>query len=81
MQDKRTIEEILSEDPFQTEGPTKYETYLNAALHMAFAQIRGLTKALEYMTEHQKEHERMHTAANVAAMSLPDSPVKDEKPN
>jgi hypothetical protein len=78
---ERTLEDILKDDPFETDSPTKYEVYLQAALKMAFANIHAMTVALAKLETRIDQHEQMHRAANVAAIAAEPEKVKDEKPN
>lgn len=74
------IHEILRNDPFETQGPDNYEQYLYTVVKLAWANIAGLTEKVEHLATMIKEHERLHTAANVAAMKVPDI-TKDDKVN
>lgn len=78
--DERSVEEILNDNPFDTDSPSKYELYLETALKLAFHNIAGLTMAVEHLNARIKEHDRLHNASNVAALKMPDI-SKDEKPN
>lgn len=81
MPPERTLEDILKDDPFESDSPSKYEIYLKAALQMAFANIHGMTVALQKLEVRQDQHEQMHRAANVAAIAAEPEKVKEEKPN
>jgi hypothetical protein len=77
---KRTLQDILENNPFDEEGPSEYDIFLHAALELAYANIAGLTRAVEQLNQSISEHDRLHKAANVAAMELPEF-SKDERPH
>ena len=81
MAEERSIGEILADDPFDRDEPSEWDVYLRAALQLAFANINGMTKALEVLSARIDEHEQAHRAANIAAMDMPDIVIKDDKPN
>lgn len=76
----RDLREILDNNPFQRDTPTEYEEFLNAALELAYGTLAAQATAIESLSQRISEHEKMHTAANVAAMRMPDT-EKDVKPN
>lgn len=71
----------MKDDPFESEAPTKYEVYLQAALKMAFANIHAMTVALQKIEARLDQHEQMHRAANVAAIAAEPKEPKEEKIN
>lgn len=80
MHEERTIEEVLQDNPFDTETPNKYETFLKAAVEMAFANIHAMTIAIQRLEVRIEQHEQMHRAANIAAIKDPE-PAREDKPH
>lgn len=76
--EKQDFHEILSNDPFETEEPTAYETYLYTVMKLVWANIHALTEQVERVTVMYKEHERLHQAASSEAFRMPTS-EKTEK--
>ena len=81
MHQERTIEEILKDDPFESESPSPYDIYLQAALKMAFANIQAMTVVVQKLEARLEQHEQMHRAANIAAIAAEPEKTKEEKPN
>ena len=78
--DDRELSDLLNDDPFSKVGPSDYENWLYGMLQLAFANLAGITHEMQQLRNRIQEHEHMHQAANVAAMSMPES-TKEEKPN
>lgn len=78
--EKQELHDILSNDPFDSEEPTQYETYLYTVMKLVWANIHALTDQMERLGAHIKEHERMHQVASSEAFSMP-SASKTEKVN
>lgn len=74
------IQEILNNNPFEAQAPSEYESWLNAALTMAYHHISGLSREVNLLQQRIEEHEKGHRAVSIAAMELP-ATDKPEKAN
>lgn len=67
-------------NPFDANGPSDYEQWLYAMGTAHGQLIIELSQQIELVKRMLQEHMEHHTAANKAALDMPDI-VKSEKPN